>query len=475
LKCPGVFHALRARKEIEIPALGARGFAVAVALAVLALSASPAQADPVIAAAGDIACSPSDPDFNVGLGSLGRCRQKYTSDLLVNAGLAGVLALGDTQYDSGKLSDFQASHDPSWGRVRSITHPAVGNHEYGTSGASGYFDYFNGAGAASGPAGLRGQGYYSFDIGTWHLIALNTSDMCRFVACGAGSPQEQWLRADLAAHPTACTLAYWHHPRFNSGHDGNALFTQEMWNDLYQAGADILLGGHAHDYERFAPQNAAGNADSVYGIREFVVGTGGAFFTGFSSVKQNSRVRQNSTYGVLKLTLHPSSYDWRFEPEAGKSFTDSGTSSCHGQPGTAGSPGGGPAAGGPVGGNASPHDIGAALAADLRALARRIRKLGIRGLLKKRGVLVRGFDALVPGRVIVRVSGKRVRRSHRITVARRSKSFGQAGKYRFKVKLTRRGKRLLRRSRKAKLSLAMRFTTLSRQTTARKRSVIVRR
>jgi acid phosphatase type 7 len=303
--------------------------ALAIALIGLLAFAASARADPVIAAAGDISCSTSSSSYNGGAGTSTKCRARYTSNLLVNAGLSAVLPLGDEQYDTGSLSQFNKSYALSWGRVKPITFPAAGNHEYKTSGAAGYFDYFNGVGVATGPAGNRSQGYYSFNVGSWHLIALNSSDHCQFVACGKGSPQETWLRADLAAHPTSCTLAYWHHPRFNSGHDGNATFMQAIFQDLYDANADVVLGGHAHDYERFAPQNPQGQLDNTRGIRQFVVGTGGAFFTAFGTRAPNSQVRNNSTYGVLKLTLHPSSYDWRFAPESG-GFTDSGTGSCHG-------------------------------------------------------------------------------------------------------------------------------------------------
>jgi hypothetical protein len=297
---------------------------VVAAVAIFGTSVTSAAADPVIAAAGDIACAPS------GAVTSTKCRQKFTSDLLVGAGLSAVLALGDEQYAAGSYTSFKSSYDPTWGRVKPITYPAAGNHEYLTSGAKGYFDYFNGVGISTGPAGDRTKGYYSFDVGTWHLIALNSSDHCNVVSCAKGSPQETWLRADLAAHPTSCTLAYWHHPRFNSGHDGNATFMQAMFQDLYDANADVVLGGHAHDYERFAPQNPAGKLDRARGIRQFVVGTGGAFFTAFGSRLPNSEIRNGTTYGVLKLTLHPTSYDWKFVPEAGKSFTDSGSESCHG-------------------------------------------------------------------------------------------------------------------------------------------------
>jgi chitodextrinase len=300
---------------------------IAAAIVLLAAPVATAHAaDPVIAAAGDIACDNQDAGFNSGNGSATRCRQKYTSNLLVNAGLAKVLTLGDNQYDSSSADELAASYDPSWGRVKSITRPAIGNHEPGS--ATAYFDYFNGPGANDGPAGPRGKGWYSFDVGNWHLIELNSN--CSTVGCTAGSEQEQWLRADLAAHPYACTLAYWHHPRFSSGHDGNNTFMQPIWKALYEGDADLALVGHSHNYERFAPQDVNGNLDRTRGIRQFVVGTGGAFFTGVGSPQPNSEVRQNSTFGVIKITLHPTSYDWQFQPEAGQSFTDSGTESCHG-------------------------------------------------------------------------------------------------------------------------------------------------
>ena len=310
--------------------VGRSPYCVVTLLVVAALSftaASANAADPVIAAAGDIACSSTTP---TGSGSTARCHQRATSDLVVAGGVSAVLPLGDEQYQNATLSSFTKSYSPTWGRVKPITFPAAGNHEYKTPGAKGYFDYFNGAGFSTGPAGDRDKGYYSFDVGTWHLIALNSGDKCVPVACGKGSPQETWLRADLAAHPASCTLAFWHHPRFNSGHQGNSTAMQAIFQDLYDADADVVLGGHAHDYERFAPQNPAGKLDNARGIRQFVVGTGGAFFTALSTTKPNSQVRNASTYGVMFMTLHPNSYDWRFVPEAGKSFTDSGTQACHG-------------------------------------------------------------------------------------------------------------------------------------------------
>jgi acid phosphatase type 7 len=290
-----------------------------------------AAGDPVIAAAGDIACDPATAAFNNGLGTSSSCRQKYTSDLLVSMAPSALLDLGDNQYYCGSDQAFLASYDLSWGRLKSITHPSVGNHEYLTSGgtgcttantgAAGYFQYFGAA------AGTAGQGYYSFDIGTWHIIALNSN--CGNVGgCGSTSSQYKWLQSDLAAHPNQCTLAYWHIPLFSSGGRANAN-SLPFWNLLYVSHADIVLNGHDHIYERFAPQTPTGAVDPVNGITEFIVGTGGADHTSIATVAANSIVRNASTYGVIKLTLHASSIDWQFVPEAGKTFTDSGTQVCH--------------------------------------------------------------------------------------------------------------------------------------------------
>jgi hypothetical protein len=241
-----------------------------------------------------------------------------------------VLALGDLQYACGGHDAFLNSYDPSWGRVKPITFPAIGNHEYDTSGgtdcdaggrAAGYFDYF-------GPsAGDPAKGYYSFDIGDWHIIALNSNTGCTIVACNTGSTQEQWLKADLAAHPSRCTLAYWHAPRFSSA--GNTNATLALWRALYAAGADVIINGHVHNYERFAPMNPNGTLDPSNGIRQFVVGTGGASHAGFTTILPTSEARDAITYGILKLKLHATSYDWQFIPEAGKTFTDTGTTNCH--------------------------------------------------------------------------------------------------------------------------------------------------
>lgn len=268
--------------------------------------------DVVIAAAGDI--SPN-----------ALTTQVATSDAIVRASYAAVLLLGDAQYPSGSLADFQAYFDPTWGRLKSILRPAPGNHEYRTPNAEGYYAYFGAA------AGDPAKGYYSFDVGAWHVVALNTNDkQCGIVACDAASEQVAWLKADLAAHPAACTLAFWHHPRFNSGaHHGDAVHTQALWEALYEAGADVILNGHEHIYERFAPQTPTGSADPARGLVQFTVGTGGAAPYPLAEAKPNSAARESGSFGHLELTLRPTSYDWRFVPVPPSTYADAGHGECH--------------------------------------------------------------------------------------------------------------------------------------------------
>jgi hypothetical protein len=237
-----------------------------------------------------------------------------------------VFTTGDNAYPDGSAEDFRECYDPSWGRFKNRTKPAPGNHEYYTKEAEGYFDYFGKA------AGDPDKGYYSYDLGAWHLIALN-SNTCEegLGGCGASSPQVRWLKADLSANDDKrCTLAYFHHPRFSSGEvHGNTPEVKPFWGVLYEAGADVILSGHEHNYERFAPQDPDGKADPKRGIREFVVGTGGANHYHILDPLPNSEVHNDNTYGVLKLTLHPKSYEWRFLPAASGEFTDSDEDQCH--------------------------------------------------------------------------------------------------------------------------------------------------
>jgi len=296
---------------------------LAVAAAATATPAPPH--DPVIAAAGDIACDPRHhlgPDIEA---MLGGCEAAATYALIAAKKPSAVLALGDEQYEDGALEAFQQSYAKTWGQVKAITHPTPGNHEYYSSpSADGYFTYFGAA------AGDRSKGYYSFNLGGWHIIALNGN--CGFVGgCASGSKQERWLKADLASHPAGCTLAYWHQPRFSSAtHHSDATYA-DLWRDLYAAHADVVLGGHDHDYERFAPQTPDGASDPQAGIREFVVGTGGRSHSIFLRVEKNSESRAAGTFGVLFLSLHSHGYDWRFTPIAGYLFSDSGSGACHGR------------------------------------------------------------------------------------------------------------------------------------------------
>jgi calcineurin-like phosphoesterase family protein len=272
---------------------------------------------PTLVAAGDIACPPgSAPTGDA-------CEQAGTATLVQSLGPTAVAALGDEQYESGTSAEFAGSFEPSWGQFKSLIHPAVGNHEYLTSGASGYFGYFGGA------AGDPTKGYYSFELGDWHLIALNSN--CEYVSCAAGASQEQWLRADLASHSSRCTLAYWHHPLFTSGPSkGQAdnLATRPLWQALYDNHADVVLNGHDHDYERFAPQAPDGQRDPN-GIREFVVGTGGKSHFAISTTSPNSEAQNADVFGVLLLGLDSASYNWRFVPQNPGGFTDQGAATCH--------------------------------------------------------------------------------------------------------------------------------------------------
>jgi len=267
-------------------------------------------AAPVLVGAGDItACN--------------RAQDEATAQLL--DGIAGtVFTLGDNAYPDGTLTQFNNCYGPTWGRHKERTYPSPGNHDYHTSGATGYYTYL---GATASPLDTNCtsncKGYYSYNLGDWHIIVLNSE-----IDHSAGSAQERWLRANLAAHQSICTLAYWHKPRFSSGRHGNNSGVQSFWQALYDYGADVVLNGHDHTYERFAPQNPTGQADPARGIREFVVGTGGASLYSFSATRPNSEVRNNTTWGVLKLTLHSASYDWEFIPVAGQTFSDSGTGAC---------------------------------------------------------------------------------------------------------------------------------------------------
>ncbi|HWC72593.1 MAG TPA: Ig-like domain-containing protein [Gemmatimonadales bacterium] len=279
-----------------------------------------ARAHNLVASAAVTVSSNTGGSVLVGAGDIATCtNQNDSATAKIIDGISGaVFTAGDNAYPNGSATDYANCYGPTWGRFKSRTHPAPGNHEYNTAGAPGYFGYFGSA------AGDPSKGYYSYDYGGWHIIVVN-SNLDRT----AGSPQEQWLRADLASNHARCTLAYWHYPRFSSGNThGSDVSMQPIWQALYDFGADVVISGHEHVYERFAPQTPNGQLDASKGIREFVVGTGGAGNYTFGAPQPNSEVRYNATAGVIKLTLYADHYDWQFIPTSG-SFTDSGSGSCH--------------------------------------------------------------------------------------------------------------------------------------------------
>jgi acid phosphatase type 7 len=271
----------------------------------------------VIVAAGDIASCSDTAD-------------EATTRLVGSIDGATVLTLGDEAYPDGTAQDFEECYEPTWGQFKERTRPSPGNHEYETEGASAYFDYFGKM------AGDPDEGYYSYDLGAWHIVALNSNcgeGECGVgeIRCGFGSPEGRWLQEDLAANDEQkCTLAYFHHPLFTSGSYRPGIERVErLWEILYAAGVDVVLNGHDHNYQRFAPQDPNGKADPQRGIREFVVGTGGRSLNEISDPIANTEVYNDQTYGVLKLTLHPKKYEWEFVPVEGETFSDSGGARCH--------------------------------------------------------------------------------------------------------------------------------------------------
>jgi acid phosphatase type 7 len=283
----------------------------------------PPSGEKVIAAAGDIVCDPTSSGF--GGTNPAVCQHRATAALLAGADV--VLPLGDLQYSDGTLDQFMAGYDPSWGQDAAKTYPVPGNHEYHVPGAQGYFDYWTSKGR---PTGVTGDGYYSFDLGSWHVIALNST--CSAMPCKEGSPQNDFLEQDLASTTKSCIVAYWHHPYFNSGTLHGAVMhagARAFLDDLYAAGADIVLNGHEHNYQRYAKQDPAGQA-APNGIREFVVGTGGNSHYGFLDVKDANYEFGNATdYGVLRLRLSESSYSWEFVALNGAVLDSGGPVSCN--------------------------------------------------------------------------------------------------------------------------------------------------
>ena len=278
-----------------------------------------------IAAAGDIACDTTDGNYNGGSGTASGCHMAATATLTTALNPDKVLALGDLQYESGVLAKFNASYDASWGAFKATTLPVPGNHEYNTADAAGYYDYFNGVGVPTGQAGDRTKGYYSTDLGTWHIVALNAN--CSSIGgCDSLSSEHTWLAADLAGNTSTCTLAFWHQPRFSSGSHGSDSQYATFWTDLYADGADVVLNGHDHMYERFNKQTPSQVASDA-GIREFVVGTGGKNLTAVSAVATNSASRITTSYGVLFMRLYDWGYTWKFVDED-QQILDSGSDVC---------------------------------------------------------------------------------------------------------------------------------------------------
>jgi len=298
----------------------------AAALVGMTLAAAPIAraADPVVMAAGDIACDSTDPFFFGGNGDATHCAQGRTASLLDSA--TAVLALGDNQYNTGSFSSYQAVFNPSWGRFKSKMWAVPGNHEYGTRNAGGYFQYFG------SKVGTAGQGWYSFNIGQWHVIALNSE--CDFLpagSCAANGPEDRFIRSDLAANPRKCTLAMFHEPRYSSGSAPvkNADAIAPLWNTLSAGGVDLVLNGHKHFYERFAPLDRNGDpTTAALGMRELIVGTGGEDQAATPVARTGSERRKGRVFGVVRLALHASGYDARFVPEAGQTYSDVTTTAC---------------------------------------------------------------------------------------------------------------------------------------------------
>jgi hypothetical protein len=349
----------------------------ACALIIVGVAAAPGGAparaagtDPVIAAAGNIACDPTNPKYLDLVGSKSACRMKYVSDLMLNPDgtpkYAATLALGDNQYMCGGLAAYQQSYGPTWGRLYDVTRPVVGDKDFRTTlnaptgtdctdapgRATGFYSYFAARGLQ--PIGTKPAGagaYYSFNVPDgctpdginpcWHFVALN-GNCAKAPGCVPGTRQYDWLVNDLATYPNSsygCTVAFWHWPRFSSGTHGSDPTYDALWRLLYQSGVEVALNAHEHTYERFAPQDPDGIADPTNGIREFVVGTGGASHSKFPSVSRiaNSEASSDKTFGVLTLTLHLNSYDFEFIPDRTTltghqvAFTDASTEStaCH--------------------------------------------------------------------------------------------------------------------------------------------------
>jgi hypothetical protein len=276
---------------------------------------TPPVPEPVVA----VPPPPAPPVFLMGAGDIGECGRlgaQKTAELLDQYD-GMVFTAGDNAYMNGTADEYRNCYNPFWGRHRTRTYPSPGNHEYGTSGPAGYFGYY---GAVAAPAA---PGYYSATLGAWHIIALNSN-----IPVDANSAQVAWLRSDLVANSTPCAIAFFHHPLFSSSENGGSARMRDIWRVLNSYGVDVVISGHDHVYERFAPQDADGRLDAVHGIRQFTVGTGGGKLYGFPRVEPNSEVR-GAAWGIIRLALKATDYAWEFIPVAGESFRDVGTGTCH--------------------------------------------------------------------------------------------------------------------------------------------------
>ena len=316
------------RLIVAVTAANAYGSATAASpptAAAVSASAPSGASDAVIAAAGDIACDPADPNFNGGAGTSRFCRQAAVYRLVASLSPTAVLALGDLQYEDGTLAKYQASYDLSWGKLKGITFPTPGN-DHDQSGGGGYISYWQSRLPSSAP-----YQPYSFDLGRWHLISLPSNCKNANIDCSSGGTLDRWLKADLAAHANRCTLAFFHNPRWNSPstrHPSHEFAVDAFAADLYAAGADVLLSADNHDYERFAPQDPSDHVDQARGLTQFVVGTGGKTVFPFTGTAPNSVARDDQHFGALQMTLHPTGYDWRFVTETG-AVGDAGSAACH--------------------------------------------------------------------------------------------------------------------------------------------------
>jgi hypothetical protein len=305
------------------PSAATAGVSASPAASVAAIASGGASGEPGTGPSGGPTGTPPADAVLIGAGDIADCSREgdeHTARLLDDL-TGAVFTAGDNAYPNGTATQFQDCYGPTWGRHLARTRPAPGNHDWDTQGLAGYLGYFRAAAAPNGTS------WYSYDLGAWHVVVLD-SDCEPVGGCDAGSAQGSWLAADLAASDALCTMAIWHHPRFSSGEHGNDASVAPFWRVLYDAGADVVVNGHDHDYERFAPQDPDAGADDARGLREFVVGTGGAELRAFRTPVANSAMRVAAVFGVIRFVLHPTGLDWTFLSTTGPQL-DAGSAACH--------------------------------------------------------------------------------------------------------------------------------------------------